>query len=369
MEQESRSAENLPKDEAALAAERHVRILDGLEDAWRTGRRINDLTAKRIARELDPGSGPLHDFAESGGIPPDIGADLAVAEEVLRDVALEQRIPWVAALRRYVDGRLIKSEMPYWHELGRDDASGVGNRAEQAQVPRVDIEFGSLNLIAPDGRSWEEWVIEHGIDDAKRQDCPVDHRTACYIAGWLTSDLTTALRNFVLTGAIDGPGIQEELVHGFFAQTGQVQTWIDWFGQYCMLRQDRGPVGDWQLDIERQDQAAAQQLRRKQTLAEADALFEQVPTIQRIGNGGQPGWHGLVRLENRSGGWIVSEGLPGDRRMWETDSTQELEDAYVGIVEAQRQWVIDTWGRGASSRGQELARGSAGKPPDPGQTG
>jgi hypothetical protein len=67
---------------------------------------------------------------------------------------------------------------------------------------------------------------------AIREDCPIDDRTASYIADWLTSDLTPGLRSFVLTGAVDGPCVQEELVHSFFAQTQQVQGWIDWFGDY-----------------------------------------------------------------------------------------------------------------------------------------
>ncbi len=117
MEQESRNAENSPGDKAALAAERHVRILDGLEDAWRTGRRINDLTAKRIARELDPGSGALHEFAETGAISSGAEVDLAVAQEVAQELELERsHIPWITALGEYFDGRLIKSEMPYWND-------------------------------------------------------------------------------------------------------------------------------------------------------------------------------------------------------------------------------------------------------------
>lgn len=117
MEQQPRNAEDLPGDEAAIAAERHMRIDDGLEDAWRTGRRIGDLTAKRIARELDSGSGPLHEFAETGAIPSGVEADLTTAQEVARDLELEQpHIPWITALGEYFDGRMIKTEMPYWND-------------------------------------------------------------------------------------------------------------------------------------------------------------------------------------------------------------------------------------------------------------
>ena len=62
MEQQPRHGEPLPADAAAAAAERERRIHEGLEDAWRKGQHINDLTAKRIARELDPGSQLLHEF-------------------------------------------------------------------------------------------------------------------------------------------------------------------------------------------------------------------------------------------------------------------------------------------------------------------
>lgn len=117
MKQRRHSAEDLSGDEATIAAEPRTRIDGGLDDAWRTGRRIDDLTAKRIARELDPGSGPLHEFAETGAIPPDIEADMTTAREVARDLELERsHIPWIIALREYFDGRVIKTEMPYWND-------------------------------------------------------------------------------------------------------------------------------------------------------------------------------------------------------------------------------------------------------------
>lgn len=108
--------DGLPADEAARAAETERLIHEGLDQAWRTGRRIDDLTAKRIARELDPGSGPLHEFVETGAVPADMELDLATAEEVVRDLKLEPRIPWITALGEYCAGRLIRSEMPYWND-------------------------------------------------------------------------------------------------------------------------------------------------------------------------------------------------------------------------------------------------------------
>lgn len=103
-------------DEAARAAKREQRINEGLERAVRTGRRIDDWTAKHIARLLDPGDGLLHVFAESGALPPGIEGELTSAVEVLQDVGLEEQLPRVEALGDYIAGRLIRSEMPYWND-------------------------------------------------------------------------------------------------------------------------------------------------------------------------------------------------------------------------------------------------------------
>jgi hypothetical protein len=116
MDQQPYHEEGLPTDEAARAAEFERLVEDGIEQALREDRRIDDLTAKRIAQELDPGSGPLHEFAETGAIPEDIETDLAMAEEVLRDLELERHIPWITALGGYLAGRPIKTEMPFWND-------------------------------------------------------------------------------------------------------------------------------------------------------------------------------------------------------------------------------------------------------------
>lgn len=120
MEGKPHNDNELPDDQTALAAERERQINEGLEHALRKGGRIDDLTAKRIARTLDPGSGSLHAFAETGAILPDVELDLATAQEVVRDIGLEQHLPRIAALREYVEGRLIKTEMPYWNDPSMD---------------------------------------------------------------------------------------------------------------------------------------------------------------------------------------------------------------------------------------------------------
>lgn len=116
MEHERQQEEGLPADEEARAREREQLIRAGLKVAWRRGRRIDDLTAKRIARQLDPGSGPLHEFAETGAIPDGVEADLAVAGEVVEDLGDESHLPRITALGEYLAGRMIKSELPYWND-------------------------------------------------------------------------------------------------------------------------------------------------------------------------------------------------------------------------------------------------------------
>jgi hypothetical protein len=116
MERQPQHHEDLSGHETASFYERVRRIYEGLESAWRTGRRIDDLTAKRIAREIDPGGGPLHEFVGTGAIPVGMYVDLAVAEEIVEDLEMKSHIPWIGALREYFDGRLIKSEMPYWND-------------------------------------------------------------------------------------------------------------------------------------------------------------------------------------------------------------------------------------------------------------
>jgi hypothetical protein len=46
-----------------------------------------------------------------------VEVELTVAQEVAQDLELERsHIPWITALGEYFNGRLIKSEMPYWND-------------------------------------------------------------------------------------------------------------------------------------------------------------------------------------------------------------------------------------------------------------
>jgi hypothetical protein len=39
-----------------------------------------------------------------------------VAEEVAQELEEELHLPWIAAFREYIGGRLIKSELPDWND-------------------------------------------------------------------------------------------------------------------------------------------------------------------------------------------------------------------------------------------------------------
>ena len=51
------------------------------------------MTAKRIARAIDLGEGPLHEFVETDAILDDTDAQLAMADEVVEDLEVESPIP------------------------------------------------------------------------------------------------------------------------------------------------------------------------------------------------------------------------------------------------------------------------------------
>jgi hypothetical protein len=234
-------------------------------------------------------------------------------------------------------------------------------------TPKVTIEFGELELTAPEGGRWDEWVITRGLAEAEQERRPIDHRTAYYIATFLSKPSTPALRNLAATGTIHMNGLRGEVVGLTPEQTQLVQTWIDWLAHYCLTRDSREPVEDWQPAIRQQDRVETEWLRREQIFASLDELFQMVPAHQRVPNAGQPGWYGLVRREDHAGGGvIIFEGGAGERRVWASDSDEELDRRYTAIVEAQRQWIVDTLGEAtrASEYGDaDEQRGTPDEPP------
>ncbi len=209
-------------------------------------------------------------------------------------------------------------------------------------APTVGFEFGHLDLTAPEGGSWSEWVITRGIDEAERADRPIGNRAAHYIAAFLGSAANPALRNLATTGVIDGPGIQEELVGHFFRQTEQVRSLIDRLAEYCMYREDRRAVENWRLDIDRQDLADAERVRRDRLLAELDDLFGQ-PAHDQLAGVEELGWFGLRRHTGHPGGWILNEqAATGERDVFETDSDAELTERWRDISEHYLRFYRET---------------------------
>lgn len=105
-EREERRERALESQESATAR----RITEGIAEALKYGRTIDDETAWLIAQAVTPGSGALHILATTGEIDADIGGDLEVAREVLPEVAET----WIAALDGYCWRRPDKDPPSWW---------------------------------------------------------------------------------------------------------------------------------------------------------------------------------------------------------------------------------------------------------------
>jgi hypothetical protein len=101
---------------AAKLEEELVRNINASIDlAARQGRWIDDLTAKRIARAIEPGSGALREFVDTGAILPDMEAELEAVSQALPEAQL-----WTAELGLYCLHRRRKEAMSYWNEAGME---------------------------------------------------------------------------------------------------------------------------------------------------------------------------------------------------------------------------------------------------------
>jgi hypothetical protein len=114
MESESNQREARPETQQSQESAAARRISEGIAEALKYGRAIDDDTAWLIARAITPGSGALHILATTGEIDPDIGSDLEVAHEVLPEFAET----WVAALEGYCWRRLDKGPPSWWPQSG-----------------------------------------------------------------------------------------------------------------------------------------------------------------------------------------------------------------------------------------------------------
>jgi hypothetical protein len=84
-------------------------------------------------------------------------------------------------------------------------------------------------------------------------------------------------------------------------------------------------------------------------------MFREFPMYQSIGNAGQPGWHGAIRHDHLPGGFVISEGESGARRVWETDLDKEFVVAQAVLVNAQTRWVRETFAKPESKARQDIA--------------
>jgi len=252
-------------------------------------------------------------------------------------------------------------------ELPEQDPGAQPGRYEQsAGAPRgASFEYGYLSPIPPEGDSWDEWVIERGIETALRDGRSIDDRTAHYIAGQLHEGQASALYSLASAGHI-APGIDDELAHGYDQQTDQARRWIRWLGGYCALRPDRGSVPGWAERAAEQDRADMEALRAAQREQEQDwldSLFGEQPDEQ-VGSVDELGWFGLVRHEGRPGGMVLRQDEQGFRRVWETDSQQELDNRWAGIGGEYEGFYqeVEKQAAGEQERGTEEASGDPQEP-------
>lgn len=195
----------------------------------------------------------------------------------------------------------------------------------------TSFEYGYLSPLPPEGDSWDEWVIDRGIEAALREGRSIDDRTAHYIAAQLHEGQTSALYSLASTGHIS-PDIDAELAHGYYQQTDQVRGWIRWLGGYCALRSDRGSVPGWTQRTAEQDRTDMEAIRAAQHEQEdwLDSLFGEQPA-EEVGSVDELGWFGLVRHGGRPGGMVLHQDEQGFRHVWETDSQRELEDRWADV--------------------------------------
>lgn len=198
--------------------------------------------------------------------------------------------------------------------------------------PGVKFEFGFLSQAPPEGDSWEEWVIERGIDAALRDGRSIDDRTARCIASQLHVDEVSALYRLAATGAIDEPAIYHELTTGARTLPAQIRQWARWLYGYCALRIRTGPRDGWNESAIRADRADLQIVRQNEVVPELDDLFGHQPDEQ-IGSIDELGWFGLVRRQVRPGGLVLNQDKQGFREVWITDSAGQLQARWAAIEE------------------------------------
>lgn len=235
--------------------------------------------------------------------------------------------------------------------------------------------------------SWDEQVIETGVAVAAGQGRPIDDRTARYIAGQLHGGQASGLYAFAATGAITDRAMSE-LVSERAVQEPAVQVWIDALIAYCAGRPDTGPVVGWVEQGEAEDRAdlmariATGSVRTLGDVAvvdtpesvdsvdddsdtfpwidaarwlpetvdgrqinllnreELEALLSRDPD-EEVGDVNELGWHGLVRNEDRPGGYIVSQRESGSHEVVECATGNALTEAWTKVTREYEQYYAE----------------------------
>jgi hypothetical protein len=168
------------------------------------GHAIANVTAKRIAEILQPGSGPLYDFATTGAVDDEIYSELDVAREVVPDL-----LGWVQALEDYCLGRIYHDPVPGWHEL---------------EIAVSDNER-----------------IYYGITEALHHDRPIDHSTARAIAAQLHGGQASALYALASSGVmVEGLALELDTVRR--DASVQLEPWLDALDEYLAWRDEHHPI-------------------------------------------------------------------------------------------------------------------------------
>lgn len=176
-------------------------INQDIRDAAYDGRAIAHVTAKRIAKAIQPGSGPLYDFTTTGAVADEIYSELYVAREVVPEL-----LSWVAALEDYCLSRLYQGQVPGWQEIATEVTA--------------------------------KERIYYGITEALQRGQAIDHATARTIAAQLHSGQTSALYALASSGAmVDGLSAEVDLLRHTADTEVSVELWLDALDEYIGNRE------------------------------------------------------------------------------------------------------------------------------------
>lgn len=247
---------------------------------------------------------------------------------------------------------------------------------EGLRPPRSEQQERQVPAANEEG--WDERVIREGIEAALAEERSIDDRTARYIAGQLHGGQESGLYALASSGAITD-SVVGELVNERLEQEPGVRAWIDALISYCAQRPDSGPVDGWVEQAEAGDRAdlmaqiaeggvatlgdlaaisvaepsePVEEERDSFPWSDAahwspehaaageiglltdealDALYEMDPD-EEVGDVSELGWYGLLRGDDRPGGYITTLDAAGTRHVLEYATDTALADAWSSVT-------------------------------------